>query len=112
MPSREDWAWLAGLIEGEGSFLTVTTAGYPYGWVQVGTTDEDIALRIQSLVGGTIHIDKRKEGWKTLYRWRMMRCKEAMAIAYGVFPWLGERRKQQVRKMLAHVGVKGAQVVH
>lgn len=97
-------AWVAGVVEGEGSFLTSMTGEYgPYACVQVGMTDGDVIERLASVTGmGRISVEEPSRGraTKTLYRWRVQKNADACALAVQLLPHLGQRRRSKAVAMI------------
>lgn len=97
--------WLAGILEGEGSFTWGSKKErnvYGVPCVKVGSTDLDIIERIQSLLGGNIRIDKRTKDWyKDQYRlqWQGERAVEIMKL---VSPHMGKRRGYTISGHIKH----------
>jgi hypothetical protein len=95
-------AWLAGLLEGEGSFGS-DSADYPS--VQITMTDRDVISRVARAFGSTErgpYKTRTPAGNSGVPVWR--------AHAYGnraagwmmtLYPLMGERRKEKIRIALA-----------
>lgn len=100
----QDKFWLAGLLEGEGSFMAGTPSCPNIPKVCVTTTDKDIADRVGLLLEvKAIEItDKRykEHGWKTPFFVKIT-GKKAVACIKELYPILGARRKKQCDKALA-----------
>lgn len=106
--------WVAGIIEGEGSFAvrskTNPTTGNTSrsGQIQVAMTDPDILRRLAEVTGvghvnGPYVRPTDKAHWKPLYHWTVSRKSDLARILLAIYPLLGERRKQRVAAVLAHV---------
>src|SRR6478609_5202089 len=91
-------AYAAGVIEGEGSFMTTTNGYSPR--VQVSMTDKDVLEQLQKTFGcGTIHaITKREEHWKDAWVWRCS-GNEALRVMEVVYPYMGLRRKAKIEEV-------------
>jgi hypothetical protein len=91
-------AWIAGILEGEGSFIVKAHGG---GIVVCCTmTDLDVLERIQEFAGGTIYERKKqKEHHKQSWVWRV-NGKKAYYITKQVLPYLLARRREKARKMM------------
>lgn len=97
MTGREVY-WLAGLLEGEGSFgLHMDNRfGRSYNPVMdLGMTDRDVIERAQALVGGNIYT-MASRGRRPLFRLRLTGAK-AIAVMFTVFALMGERRRERIR---------------
>jgi hypothetical protein len=93
-------AWIAGLLEGEGSFLVKTgTQGYPV--IQCSMTDKDIMIRLQSLCGGSLSSHKPKNlNWKETHVWRLGGV-AALDIMSKILPHMGERRTNKILEVMS-----------
>lgn len=97
-----DAAWLAGLLEGEGSFLVYKTKGNSYPRVQLNMTDLDVVENAAALMGGNsvqVHRagdDRLKRAWST-----KVTGKRALALMEEIRPWMGIRRGSKIDELLA-----------
>ena len=95
-------AWLAGLIEGEGTLrLRASRHGHPYPAVQVGMTDEDVIRRALA-VSGVGHVTGPYT-WgrrKPLWLWQVNRQADAAALIMTLYGFFGRRRQEQARAVL------------
>lgn len=99
--SSEELHWLAGLLEGEGSFLTGPPSAPRYPVVALQMTDEDVVARVAAMFG-------RKPG-----RWQpreirhqethLVRITGAKAVAWmlALRPLMGQRRRMQIDRAVA-----------
>jgi hypothetical protein len=90
-------AWVAGLLEGEGSFVGEgrrTT-------VRAMMTDLDVLERLQQVVGcGHIYrVTSRAAHHKQAYLWQVRREMEVAGLAASISPLLCERRRGQLAKV-------------
>jgi hypothetical protein len=92
--SPTDAAWLAGLIDGEGSVL-LSRSGKSYSPViTVGMTHEDTILHVHRLVPGSmIHRQQQAKGWKDAYCWTVG-GRRAVALAMQLVPYAVTKREQ------------------
>jgi hypothetical protein len=94
-PTLDDIAWIAGVIEGEGSF----------GWstISVPQKDPEILDRIQALVGGRVggpYPNRKPSGEPSeIYRW-WATGERGRGIARTVFHYLSTRRREQAARFL------------
>lgn len=105
--SDPDIAWVAGILEGEGSFMCwTTTRGTETVRIQMGTTDLDVLERLRDVVGtGRITPVKHqlnKLGTKPIWIWMISRKSDVVDLASKVYPLMGARRKGQIEKIFAH----------
>jgi len=92
-------AWLAGILEGEGSFLVRRNGS---GVIQVAMTDRDIIDRLVEVTGaGRIHSrTPAKPHHRPAWVWHVRRHTHVVHIVTAVLPWLGERRTIAANKVL------------
>lgn len=82
-------AWIAGLFEGEGTF--VISNGISKG-ISITSTDLDILERVKNYCKGTIYTRPRiNPKWKTAYVW-IVRGEEAIEFLNMIKPFLLSRR--------------------
>ena len=103
---HRDLHWLAGLLEGEGSFLAGPPSAPRYPVVALQMTDEDVVARVARMFG-------RKVG-----RWQsgnareqpvfLVRITGAKAVAWmtALHPLMGDRRRMQIDRALASYAPK------
>jgi hypothetical protein len=92
-------AWLAGLLEGEGSFRFQRRRGVI---VQFTTTDLDIAERAAALLSVRPWGPYRDKYRERKPYWQVRVCSSrAVGLMFSVFSFLGERRRQQVKESLS-----------
>lgn len=99
--TEAEWAWIAGILEGEGSFGLVN-GRIPR--VQVGMTDFDVIERIVALLGvGTLSVFVPKEGAtakKPALRLDIRKARDVVWVMEQVLPWMGKRRSAKIRSVL------------
>ena len=101
MATDAEWAWVAGIIEGEGH-LSLMFKPFTHLEIRVGMTDMDVVEKLQKYTGfGKIYINNRLPPRKTLFDWRVGKAKNTKYILENILPWLGERRGKKARDMLA-----------
>lgn len=105
-------AWLAGIMEGEGSFCMITQTqrknGKEYTYrkprVQLGMSDEDVVAKAQEIAGvGNLHDyeDSRAENYKHRYLWHIADSEDAIEFMLTIRPYMGLRRKAQIDAVIA-----------
>lgn len=96
-------AWAAGLFEGEGSFGVTAGRGDQCALVaSMAMVDEDVMCRFHEVVGvGFLISTERTKNGKQVFRWGTKNMLEALHVADLLGPWLGERRRLQVRAAIA-----------
>src|SRR5712691_1015928 len=96
-----DVAWLAGLLEGEGSFFPGPPSAPRLPVLAVAMTDEDVMARVGALLGRKVSsIRPRRQGWLPTFQVRVTGAK-AVSWMIAVRPLLGRRRREQVDRALA-----------
>jgi cytochrome c-type biogenesis protein CcmH/NrfF len=91
MPGKNDLAYLAGIIDGEGSIECRLGRSATIQLV-VGNTDRRLIDWLVSEFGGRVYAQKRK-GVKTLYSWRIPIRRERVLME-AVAPYLKLKREQ------------------
>lgn len=91
-----DLNWLAGILEGEGSFIF--SNGSPR--ISIGTVDEDVAIKIHSIMEctGSIFEDKTETS-KTFYKVNLQGI-AAIDLMKALYPLLGLRRQEKITDIL------------
>ncbi|MCA1843275.1 MAG: hypothetical protein LC792_08815 [Actinobacteria bacterium] len=95
-----DIAWLAGLVEGEGTI--VLPSAYPNSVaLTVFMTDQDVLLHALDVTeAGSVrgpYFDKRPGSKrKPIYKWSVTGRQEVARILLAIYPLMGERRKQRI----------------
>ena len=96
-----DLAWLAGLLEGEGSFIAGPPSAPRSPAVQLSMVDRDIVARAAALIGVSVTVvPSRREGWRTAY---CARVRGARAVLWmkRLRPLMGTRRQAQIDRAVA-----------
>lgn len=99
-------AWLAGLLEGEGSFVFKKqkrrNGVYVMPVIKVGSTDLDVMQRVAEMWGAK-HMQfhrRRQPHWKD--QWIVTRSGQpAVETMRQILPWMGERRAAKIRELIA-----------
>jgi hypothetical protein len=93
--------WLAGLLEGEGTFLAGPPSAPRSPAVQVAMVDRDVIERAAALLGAAVTVvPSRREGWKTAYCVRV-RGTRAVLWMERLHPLMGVRRREQIDRAIA-----------
>jgi hypothetical protein len=99
--AAEDLYWLAGLLEGEGTFIAGPPSAPRSPAVQLSMADRDVVDRAAALLECAVTIvPARREGWRTAYSARV-RGARAVAWMKRLRPLLGSRRQEQIDRALA-----------
>ncbi|MFC5598480.1 hypothetical protein [Deinococcus cellulosilyticus] len=98
-------AWLAGLLEGEGSFLDAPPSSPRSPRLVVSMTDLDVIEKVARCFGVSyVKNDRRNpERWKTCYVVKISGTR-AMAMMKLVYPYMGQRRRQKIDEILGKHG--------
>lgn len=97
-----DIAWLAGLLEGEGSFHISTKRGKPSSLlVVVQMTDGDIIERVAQLFNRPMHgpYKRRNPSYKPFYS-TSISASSAASWMMTLYPFLGQRRREKIKELL------------
>jgi hypothetical protein len=102
-----DVAWLAGLLEGEGSFTLqqpLNAKGEPRTRIAISLqmTDLDVLEKVASLVGdGKVLTAKRQAGHhKETWRWQISSRGITAELMARILPYMSKRRVGQIIKCL------------
>jgi hypothetical protein len=100
----DDLHWLAGLLEGEGTFLAGPPSAPRSPAVQVSMADRDVVARAAALLDCAVTVvPARREGWRTAYSARV-RGARAVQWMERLRPLMGARRRQQIDRAIASRG--------
>lgn len=91
-----DLIWLAGLLEGEGTF-DMHKNKYPR--IRVGMTDRDVVGRVATLLGTSIRMTISKVGYKSSYHAEMS-GQRAADMMWRLLPHMGARRSSKIGEIL------------
>ena len=90
-------AWLAGILEGEGSFGMAKTSPC----IQIQMCDRDIVERVAGLLNIKLRAPwKRKDGYQWVWGCRAFGT-DAVGWMLTLYTFLGERRRAKIREVLA-----------
>lgn len=90
--------WIAGLLEGEGSFIFLNGRRAR---ISCGMTDLDVLEKLQTICGGSICKQryKRKEYYKDVWVWYLESFK-AVELMKDLKPLMGSRRQQKIQDVV------------
>jgi hypothetical protein len=102
--------WVAGLIEGEGSFTIKKSrrknrfSCQPQ--LRVSMTDEDIIRKLAYLVpvGNVLKAGRKTKGGKDVWMWTLTNSQALIDLMIALRHLMGERRRQRIDFILAHSG--------
>ncbi len=95
--TKEDLIWLAGYLEGEGSFILVQNK---YARITFASTDEDIATRVCDIFQSNLQGPTQRMGRKPIWRGQV-NGKKAIVLMLMLKPYLGVRRGKAVDKAVS-----------
>ena len=101
--SPQSLHWLAGLLEGEGSFLKPSPSSPTRPAISIEMTDKDVIERVSRLLGAGIYVvptARRNSVWKPSYR-VILRSNRAVQLMLQLKPLMGRRRQQQIEAAIA-----------
>lgn len=96
---RDDLLWLAGLLEGEGSFDAHRGR---YARVRLGMTDRDVVGRAATLMDATIRLTLKEAPASPTWHTELSGPR-AEAIMTAILPHMGTRRSQRIAEVLSAV---------
>lgn len=97
LDNERDVIWLAGLLEGEGTF-DLHRGKYPR--VRVGMTDRDVVGRAATLMGANLRLSLRFGQQSTWHA--EVTGETAVAVMTALLPHMGSRRSGKIAEVLAH----------
>ncbi len=111
--ANEELAWLAGLLEGEGSFFMAGGKNakngktYMYPRVVLAMTDLDVVARAAKLMGDctVFHVQPSQRNRKMIYRAQALGA-QGVAVMRSIRPYMGERRAAKIDTLLAEYDSK------
>ena len=101
-----DRHWIAGLVEGEGSFYLRNRLDYPAAVFQLNMTDEDVVMRAYELsgeIGGVRPHAPGSRSVKQQWRWRIAAGAEVAWFMDQMYPLMGKRRRAKIDELRAYL---------
>lgn len=103
MSTEAEWAWAAGLFEGEGTILSARRGHRRRLELSLKMTDEDVVRRLRSIIGGVVfgpYQYQQGDGSerKPFWVWRNDGV-DAARVLRQMWPWLGERRRARAEEL-------------
>jgi hypothetical protein len=96
-----DLHWLAGLLEGEGTFMTGPPSAPRTPAIQFWMTDRDVVERAAAMMNATVFVvAPRRAHWKTAYAVRV-RGPRAVVWMRRLRKLMGTRRREQIDRAIA-----------
>lgn len=102
MWTRENLAWCAGWLEGEGCFRFYERDGVKSGLVTASSTDRDSIERLVDILrcGNICGPYQKEPRHKPLYRYQLQRARDVYAVCAALYGWMGKRRRREIRAVL------------
>src|SRR5688572_19663436 len=100
--NRNTLYWLAGLLEGEGSFSVTKPNGKIQAYPDIGVRmiDEDVIARVATFLDMSYSVIKPKySNWLPVF-FTHLRGSNAYNLARVIYPMMSKRRQEQIDKML------------
>lgn len=98
-------AWLAGLLEGEGSFILYSWKGRPKYHcprIQLTMTDKDVIEKVSNLLSTTLYGPYKYGVSKKETYQIQVNGKAAIPILEKILPYMGERRSIKIKGLLTY----------
>lgn len=108
MWTRESLAYVAGLLEGEGTFGAWSKRGVRRLRIAVSMTDVEPLHQCQQVTGlGRVNgpYQPTYRGAKPYWIWQIQAWHQVQALMAAVYPWMSPRRKQQILRALEQHGL-------
>ena len=100
--TEQDFHWLVGILEGEGSFLKGPPSAPNQPRISISMTDADVIQRVADLFGITYchsRLDLRNPNWKCAFVAKIAGL-PAVTIMKKLQPFMGARRQAQIQKAI------------
>lgn len=96
-------AWLAGIVEGEGTLALPGSTTGPR--ITVAMTDRDIVDRVASIAGcGLVNrYEPKSPTQQTQWHWKLNRQAQVLEVITALLPWFGERRTERAVAIIDHL---------
>jgi hypothetical protein len=101
--NRDDLLWLAGLLEGEGSF-DLHREKYPR--VRLAMTDRDVVGRAATLLGARVRLSLKAPPNAATWHAEISGTRAAEVMA-EILPFMGARRSGKIATILGHAALRG-----
>lgn len=110
MTHSEDFFWLVGILEGEGSFMRPSPSSSHYPKIDLEMRDEDVIKRVSVLWGISYRKrDRHRLNTSITYHIRLTGSR-AVRLMRAVYPYLSSRRKEQVLRACNEYQFHGKQI--
>ena len=101
-----DRYWIAGLLEGEGTFYNGSNGKYRYPCIQLAMTDKDIIDRAHAIIGGKGRVFTKNPGpvdgapRQVLYTFKV-HGQNAVNVMNEIMPIMGVRRMARMKEVIS-----------
>lgn len=100
IPNKLEMGFIAGIIDGEGSFSSSNNSHK----IVVQMNDKDTIERLKEYSGvGNIYGPRIRENWQPSYVWQVSKREDLLDVLMYTVPLLSERRRDQVSKLLDNI---------
>lgn len=96
--NRDDLIWLAGLLEGEGTF-DLHRGRYPR--IRVGMSDRDVIGRAATLMGARVRLSLKPAPNAAMWHAEVSGTR-ALALMMDLLPHMGARRSAKIASVIGH----------
>lgn len=100
---KDDIAWAAGIVEGEGTFVFFKRKNRPNTYcrrIGVEMTDRDVVLRLKNAFGvGNVVGPRIRPPRKPSWIWQVQKDQDIFDVLIKLAPYLGERRSIQAGQL-------------
>lgn len=103
MSDVEETVWLAGLLEGDGSFLMSKNGKDCFiPRIKISMLDEDVIEKVASIFGSTVTKSLTPKGDKVMFTTSIAKASIVEPMLKSLYPFMGKRRKQQIEIMFEY----------
>lgn len=89
-----NWAWIAGILEGEGSFSF--TNNWPV--MQIQMVDKDVMEKLSNYLDVPLGKPKTLKSGKLCYQMALRKTEKIKFITDQIYEYMGERRKKSINE--------------
>lgn len=91
--------YVAGLLEGEGSFYRGSRKKHEMR-ITAQMCDKEPLLKLQAFCGGAIYGPQQRKNKTPIFQWGIWRTQDCRALGAQLYPFMSPRRKNQIEKLL------------
>lgn len=89
-----NWAWIAGILEGEGSFAF--TNNWPV--IQIQMTDKDVMEKLSGYLDAPLGKPRILKSGKVCYQIALRKTEKIKFITDQIYEYMGERRRKSINE--------------